>query len=294
MKFGVALFGLYGFKADPTLYPAVAIKAEELGFESAWIGDHVVFPASFVREGGDREWHSLLTADMDRPDPFITLTYMAAVTKRLRFGQNVYLLPLRRPLVTARTVGTLDWLSGGRVNLCVGVGWLREEFEAMGEDFHNRGARTEEIVEVLKRLWTQDVAEFHGKYYDFGPVKFQPKPAQRPHPPIHFGGTSEVALRRSARLGDGWVGGDNVLAQVGEFVQKLRVLRREYGRENAPFEITQACSAVPTLDVVSRCKEGGADRIILSPWSPSGPKLSLDDVHRGMERFANEVMARLR
>src|SRR5439155_10170813 len=172
MKFGYSLFGL-----GPRSFADVARAADAAGFESIWMAEHLVFPSEFgsvypYSESGSPP----VNPSTHLFDAWVSLGYMAAVTTNIHLATNVYILPLRSPFVTARALVTLDRLSGGRVILGAGVGWLKEEFVVAGEDWENRGKRTDEIVEILRKLWTEPTIEHHGTYYDFGPVKFEPKP----------------------------------------------------------------------------------------------------------------------
>src|SRR5439155_8819252 len=160
-----------------------------------------------------------------------------------------YILPLRNPFVTARALVTLDRLSWGRVALGAGIGWLKEEFEVAGMPWEKRGKRTDELIAVLKKLWTEPTIEHHGEFYDFGPVKFEPKPVQKPHIPIHIGGDTVPAKRRAARIGDGWFAAKPMSPEKAkETVAELGRLRAAAGRENLPFEITLGNGLDNTLD----------------------------------------------
>ncbi|MEE8369328.1 MAG: LLM class F420-dependent oxidoreductase [Dehalococcoidia bacterium] len=287
MKIG---FNVFLMKQE--LLTDVARKADELGVESIWISDHLIWPKEIHTEypyspnpytSGAVGPHTPLL------DPFVLLSHIAALTSNIRLGVGVYILPLRDPFVTARTAMTLDVLSGGRLSLGVGLGWMEEEFVPVGQGFHNRADRTEEIVQVLKALWTEDDPEFHGRFYDFGPVKFTPKPVQKPHPPLLFGGETKAALSRAARLGDGWYGlGGKTLEEASRIVKKLRELRREAGRAAEPFEITVSGAGQMTPDDIARYQEAGVDRLMMSPFSGEGGS-EMDQ----MERFAEEILARL-
>ena len=230
MKFGVTLF-----QTDVNLYPVIGKKAEEVGIESMWMSDHLA-PLTTIAPTYPYSSTGMPPFKPDSPwlDSFVTMSSVAAVTERIKFANNVYILPLRHPFVTARAVATLDLVSKGRVLFGVGVGWWREEFEAAGQDFDNRGPRSTEIVEILRRLWTEDTIEHRGAHYSFGPMKFEPKPVQRPIP-IMFGGTTKAALRRAAREGDGWVATAMTPEQIREAVGQLKELRESYGRAHLPF-----------------------------------------------------------
>ena len=205
MRFGVSLQNR-GAGATPENLALVARRAEALGFDSAFVGDHVVIPESFISEypysatgeftgAASGEWLDQLTV----------LTYVGAKTERIRLGTGVLILPHRNPVVAAKTLATMDVLSKGRLIVGVGVGWLREEFEALGlPPFSERGAVGNEYLRAFKELWTRENPRFEGKYCGFSGIKFEPKPVQKPHPPIWVGGESGPALRRAATLGDAW------------------------------------------------------------------------------------------
>ena len=171
-----------------------AVRAEGLGFDSVWASHHVMHPPHIRARIGDRPYYDALTV----------LTYVAAVTRKVRLGTSVLVLPYVNPLVLAKGVATLDVLSGGRVILGVGVGSSREEFDAVGSDFNQRGAYADEIIEAMTTLWTQEEPSFNGRFFSFSGLKFSPKPLQKPYPPLWVGGSSEAALRRAALVGDGW------------------------------------------------------------------------------------------
>jgi len=265
MKVGI---GLFWGGMEPGDLAAVASAADELGYESVWIWEHLVYPKVIRSKYPYSPDGTPPFADDRTLDPWVTLGHIAAVTKRIRLGTNIYILPLRNPFITARSVLTVDILSGGRVMLGAGVGWLAEEYELLGEDFHNRGQRAEEIVAVLKALWTQPEPEFHGRFYDFGPVRFEPKPVQKPHPPIIFGGESDAAMRRAAKLGDGWIssGALETPETAAAKVAKLMAWRREAGRQEEPFEITMVGGAWLDLDELRRFEEAGVTRLLMAPW----------------------------
>ncbi len=191
MKFGIAVpnFGLYANRENMV---EVSGLAEELGYDSLWVSDHVAVPKSH-KVFGD----AFL-------DPLLTLAYIASATNRIELGTSVIILPYRNPLVLAKMVSTLDTLSRGRVILGIGSGWLEEEFDALGVDFKERGKMTDEYIEVMKELWTSESPEYSGNYIEFSNIKFLPKPERNPHPPVWVGGESRKAMERAARYGDGW------------------------------------------------------------------------------------------
>jgi probable F420-dependent oxidoreductase len=263
MKIGIPMFLLPGHAMA-----RIAARAEALGFESVWVPEHLVFPTE-IRSRYPYAADGVPPVRVDTPhlDPLILLTHIAAATRTIRLGTNIYLLPLRHPLLTARLAVSVDVLSGGRLTLGVGVGWLREEFEAVGVDFESRGARTRECVRALKTLWTEAAPEHHGRFFDFGPVRFEPKPVQRPHLPIVFGGETEAALKRAAALGDGWYGVGHTPETARRQVDALAVLRAAAGRADSPFEITVSPgTGRPTRDDVARFADAGVDRLVVLPW----------------------------
>lgn len=263
MKIGIPLFRL-----RPEQMIAVARRAEELGFESVWVPEHVVFPARIAsRYPYSPDGVPPVTPDSPHLDPLIVLTYIAATTTRIRLGTNIYILPLRHPLLTARTAVSLDVLSGGRLTLGVGIGWLAEEFAAVGVDFATRGARARECARALKALWTEDEPEFRGRHFSFGPVKFEPKPLQKPYPPIVFGGESAAALERAAALGDGWYGVGHTPESAAPQVEKLRALLAAEGRGDQRFEVTVSHAAASlAADDLRRYAAAGVDRVVVLPW----------------------------
>jgi probable F420-dependent oxidoreductase len=307
--------GLFWGGQEPEDLAAIAARADELGYESVWIWEHVVYPKEFKSKYPYTPDGSPPFADHRTLDPFVTLGHLAAVTKRIRLGTNIYVLPLRNPFLTARAVLTLDILSHGRVMLGAAVGWLAEEFELLGADFATRGKRTDECARVLKALWTEEEPEFHGQFYDFGPVHFDPKPVQKPHPPILFGGESMPAMRRAARLGDGWVssGAFETPETAAAKVETLRRLRREAGREGEPFELMMNGGTWVDLDKLRQFEEAGVDRLLVAPWfarsiqeemkregtakawrreNIAGPSV-LDAVMHGLQRYADDVVSKM-
>jgi probable F420-dependent oxidoreductase len=280
MKIGIPLFLL-----RHTRMAAVAQRAEALGFESVWIPEHLVFPVRLATpypytEDGVPPF----TTDTPILDPLLLLTHIAAGTTRIRLGTNIFVLPLRHPIVTARLAMTLDVLSGGRLCLGVGAGWLEEEFRAVGVDFATRGSRLRECVLALRALWTQPEPEFHGRFFDFGPLLFEPKPVQKPHPPILFGGESERAMRRAAALGDGWYGVAHDPKSAGEHVARLRALRAAEGRSSERFEVTVGHRGGPLdADVLRRYADAGVDRVAVLPWSRGR------DAEAKLEQLADSV-----
>jgi probable F420-dependent oxidoreductase len=288
LKFGTHIMGM-----SLRHFPEVAQAFEANGLESIWIPEHLVFPATmpptypYTGTG-----YPPVTPDTPSYDPWAVLSFIAAATTTIRLATNVFVLPLRHPLQTARSVVTVDRLSGGRVTLGVGVGWLEDEFDYVRQPFGNRGKRTDDIIEILRRLWTENVIEVHDEHFDFGPVKFQPKPLQRPSIPIEVGGAARGALVRAGRLGDGWVeiGGKD----IPEFEAKLKVVleaRRESGREGA-FEVTVPEGLAPGIDGFRRLRDAGATRIVVIPGERGSGRPTPKEWVDWSKRFADEVIAK--
>jgi probable F420-dependent oxidoreductase len=282
MKIGIPLFML-----RPEQMADVAVRAEALGFESVWVAEHLVFPAEIrSRYPYAREGIPPINPATPLLDPLLVLMQVAARTQRIRLGTNVYILPLRHPIAVARMVTTLDVLSGGRVSFGVGLGWLEEEFRAVGIDFATRAGRGREAIRALRALWTEEVASFSGRYVSFEPVRFEPKPAQRPHPPILVGGESEAALRRAAALGDGWYGVGHTPESAGAQVRRLRELLSEEGRAEVPFDFTVIHGGGElTADAVRRYADAGITRVVSLPWRRAR---EADDA---LGRLADRVLA---
>ncbi|HVN86085.1 MAG TPA: LLM class F420-dependent oxidoreductase [Candidatus Binatia bacterium] len=233
MRFGIALPN-YGSLAEPATLVRLARLAEELSVDSIWLSDHLVAPIGV---------QSIYPFDR-RPDakpgdmgviehfyePMITLAYLAGHTTRVRLGISAYVMPCRNPVLTAKHVATLDALSGGRLILGIGTGWLREEFEAVAVPFAHRGHRTDDYIAVCKALWSGGDARFDGHHYRLRPVRSGPLPAQRPHPPLWIAGNSAAAIERAARVGDGWHAIDLTPDEIAPLVAQLRERLAAHGR----------------------------------------------------------------
>ena len=190
MKIGISLAML-----RPALWTEVTVEADRLGYESVWMPEHLVIPVNASGSPNAGEEHPPIPADVPVFDVFAYLGFLAGKTTNVHFGTQVYNIGLRHPFTTARAVATLDQVSEGRFEFGIGASWLREEWEAVGLDFDTRGRRVDEAIEVCQRLWRDEEIEFHGEFFDFAPVKFEPKPVQRPWPPLHIGGDGRAAFR---------------------------------------------------------------------------------------------------
>jgi len=275
VKFGLALGRL-----NPGFFEDVTVEADRLGFESVWLPEHLVLPVQMSNSPHPGHDHPPIPSNVPVFDCFAYLSYLAGRTERVRLGTHVYNLALRHPFVAARAVQTLDVVSRGRLELGIGASWLAEEWQAAGLDFHTRGRRLDEALDVCTRLWSEEVVEHHGTFFDFDRVMFEPKPVQKPWPPIHIGGESDAALRRAARVGDGWIGITHTLESVRRPVGMLTKLRAEAGRADLPFEVTLG-GQVATRDDVARWEDAGVHRLIVAPWARSR------EATEGMQRFAD-------
>jgi probable F420-dependent oxidoreductase len=276
-------FGLNVVPIHPHELGDLTVRAEALGFESVWVGQHAVTPLTL---SGDYPGGKPPFDPKSRfLDPFTTLAYLAGITDRMRLGTGILILPLHEPVLLARAIATVDVLSGGRVSVGIGVGWMREEFEAVGQRYEERGRRTDEMVEVLDTLFSEEEPSFHGRYFRLPPMGFAPKPAQRPRPPVLVGGGSPAALRRAARIGDGWYGTQDPPEQMAQTVATMRSLREEYGRGDVPFEITAMTAWGKTFDadLVAGYAKAGVDRLVVTPWQRSS------EAGQAIDRFAADA-----
>jgi probable F420-dependent oxidoreductase len=284
VHYGVALPN-YGALAGARTLARLARRAETLGIDSIWVSDHLLAPTD-VR--------SIYPYDR-RPDarpgdmgviehfyePLTTLAYLAGVTSRIRLGVSAYVVPYRNPVLTAKQVASLDALSGGRLLLAVGVGWLREEFDALGVPFEHRGRRTDEYLAICRALWTEEVASFDGRLARLPRVRTGPKPAQRPHPPLWVAGNSAAARARAARLGQGWHAIDLAPAELAPVAADLRRRVAASGRDPASVTVSLRKGILPLdrpadpphplygtaesiRDGVAAYEEAGCDYLVLT------------------------------
>jgi probable F420-dependent oxidoreductase len=269
----------------------IARAADELGYAGFAIADHVVdlesieTPYPYEADGSRRWEHST-----EWPDPWVLVGALSAVTTQLTFFTSIYVAALRSPYQVAKSVGTAAVLSGGRVRLGVGVGWCREEFELLGQDFATRGRRTDEALALLEQLWTDDWVETDGDFYPTPRLTMRPRPAEPV--PILVGGMSEVALRRAARH-DGWIGDVCSTEDAIGYAKRLTELRAELGR-TGDSAVVVALNDALTADDFARAEAGGVTDVMTMPWLYySGFKATLDQKIDGMRRFAEEVMTAL-
>jgi probable F420-dependent oxidoreductase len=288
MKWGI-VFSSTGFP-DPDAAIALAQTAEEVGFESLWAPEHVIMS----RAPDATPYRGMPDGKMDRlarrggiPDPLTWLTFVAAVTTRITLGTNVLILPEHQPAVLAKTAATLDHMSSGRLILGIGVGELPEEYEAVGMEFTNRGRRMDEYIDAIRTLWRDDVATFSGEHVRFDQVECRPWPVNRSIP-LHVGGTSDAAVRRAARTGDGYFPfvfpGEDITVVLPDVIERVRKQAVEFGRDPEAIEITSG--GARTVDEAKWYAEVGVDRITIAVRASTIPDMR-DELHR----FADEVIA---
>ena len=267
---------------NPAAWRDVAVEADRLGFESLWLPEHLVFPLEIAGQLIPGEEHPPVPPTIPIFEPCAYLSYLAALTERIKLGTFVYLLGIRHPFISARGFATLDVVSGGRALCGVGAGWHPTEWRAAGIDPATRGARLDEAMEVVRRLWTEPVISHDGAFFPFEPVAFEPKPVQAGGPPLLVGGESARALRRAATIGDGWLGMQHTVESATAQIATLRRLTADAGRDPAAVTATVMGEVTEPADL-ERWAEAGVDRLIVTPWRRSSEALD------GIRRFADLV-----
>ena len=276
---------------DPTELPAIAKGAEEAGFDGILLSEHLFVPKDYepaylYSESGRPDFDT----NTPFPDPWVTIATMAAATTTIRFCTLIHILPLHHPVEVAKSLATLALYSDNRVMLGAGAGWMKEEFEALGVDFKTRGKRFDEMIEVLRKLWTGNIVEHKGEHFSFAPLAQKPAPTKPI--PIAIGGASQPALRRAARLGDGWLGAGNSVAEAKQILGTLRSLRAEAGRENEPFETVVPLTEAPSPDAMQALIELGASGMVNYPFLyTAGPEASLQQKLDMMMQFGETAIA---
>ncbi len=279
MKIGFFAVGI-GATAEPRALRAVAMAAERLGFATLWAPEHVVLVERYASQYPYSSGQFPGPPNLPIADPFTTLAFAAACTSTIRLGTGICLVPEHNPLVLAKTAATLDVLSGGRFILGAGVGWLAEEFAALGVPFERRGPRTREYIEIMRKLWTEASSTHAGEFARFEGVLSYPKPVRRAGIPVWFGGESEAALRRVAAYGDGWIGFKVLPAAAAEKIRHIEELLRVNGRARADVTLAVSPYTDPiTPDDLKRYRDAGADEVVL--------------LLRGRPRGEAEIVARI-
>lgn len=279
---------------EPDQLVPLARCAEECGFHGVLLSDHLAFPGTLSSKYPYApDGKPLFDATVPFPDPWVTIAAMAQLTTSLRFATLIYVLPLRDPFEVAKSVGTAALLSKDRLVLGTGAGWMKEEFDAVGIDFRTRGQRFDEMIEVLRKLWTGRMVEHKGTHFDFGPMQISPVPGKRV--PIYVGGVSEAALRRAATLGDGWMGSGNAPEEVPAVLARLRELRKRAGREADPFTPIVPLKAQLAPDLLRRLEEQhGLTQTVSYPFQFAlGPTSPLEKKRDFLKRMADELVSKL-
>jgi probable F420-dependent oxidoreductase len=286
MKFGI-IFANAGPFGEPDVTAGLAQLAEEHGFESLWTVEHTVVPAGYASEYPYDESGKMPGGDeVSITDPLIWMTWVAAVTTRLRVATGILILPQRNPVTLAKELATLDVLSGGRVDLGIGVGWLREEFEALGVPFESRGARTDEYVAAMRALWNDDPATFKGEFVAFERCHSNPKPVQPGGIPIVVGGHSQAAAHRAGRLGNGFFPGRYRDEELRPLLETMRASATEAGRDPAAIEIT--AGGALDLGGVQRFADLGVGRVVIPPLG-----FDLETLKSTIGNFAESVIQKV-
>jgi len=259
---------------SPEYIAAAGTVVEELGFHSFWVPEHVLFFPEYESRYPYSEDGRLQGDPRSLLDPLTALTYVAAHTSRIRLGTGICLVPQRNPIYTAKQVADLDYLSGGRVDFGIGIGWLKEEFNALGIPWADRAGRTEECIGVMKTLWCDELSGFSGKYFSFEAAYQNPKPVQKPHPPLIFGGESRAALRRVATIGQGWFTYNVTPESLASGLETLKPMLAEQGRSLSDISIfiTPDRHNI-TTESLNRFEELGADQVILPLFANNTDKL---------------------
>jgi probable F420-dependent oxidoreductase len=279
---------------DTTHYLPLARTADACGWDGIVLSDHLVHVEKIAtpypyHESGERPWQ----ASDPYPDVWVSIGAMAAVTSHVRFYQGVHIVPLRDPFSLARAISTAAVFSNDRVSLGFGLGWMREEFELIRADFDDRAKRSEEMLEVMRKLWTGEMVEHHGRYFDFPRVQMSPG-AKKPIP-IFVGGRTPAALRRVARIGDGWIPDILSLDEIRAGIAAVRAERRRLGKPDATLQVIGAPKDGFDVDHYRRMEDAGVTHLWMIPWLVYGadPR-SLEQKQDAVKRFADEVIAKLR
>ena len=280
--------GIFVFATSDSMDPAVlASRAEDLGFESFWVPEHPIVPVYTTSPHGSSPDGVIPEPYKRIVDPFIALARASAATRTIKLGTGICLVPEHNPLLLAKEIATLDLFSGGRFLFGVGAGWLKEESETLGVDFPRRWTQTHEAISAMKELWTKEEAEYHGRYYDFPPVRCAPKPAQKPHPPVILGGNARNVFKRVVEWGDGWMPNRVTLEEIRLGRETLNRLAEEAERDPRSIEVVAFGSAGRYRDreSIKDLDLAGADRVTIWVQNAEG-----DGVLEEMEDIARAVL----
>jgi probable F420-dependent oxidoreductase len=280
------------FQPPEDLVP-IALAAEESGFEAISFSDHVVYPETLdtpypYTADGSRRYDETT----EFPDPWVVAGALSSVTKRLRFNTNVFVLPMRNPFLAAKQIATAAAMSQGRITLTIGVGWSNVEFELVGQSFARRGARADEMLEVMRILWSGERVEYEGEFYRFDRLKLTPPFPPSPIP-VWVGGISDLALRRAAR-NDGWLSDLQTSSEILECVNRVQGYRRELNRDGA-FDVMASAKDAADVDGYRRLGEGGVTHVLTMPWIfYHGLTEDVEEKVDGIKRFAEDVISKMK
>lgn len=268
----------------------LAPVADQCGWDAMSFSDHVVHPKQIstpypYTENGERRWNEFT----DWPDPMVMVGALSTITTRLHFMNNIFVLPMRNPFLVAKAAGTAAIVSNNRMRLCIGVGWSKDEFELLQQDFHTRGKRCDEMVAVMRKCWAGGWQSHQGEYYSFDELEMSPAPTQQI--PIWVGGISEAAFKRAARLADGWISDLQTSDEIAGCIEKIRRYRKEYGRDHLPFGVMATPSDAFTVDQYRKLEARGVTHILTQPWPfYHGDTQDLDKKIDGIKRYADDVI----
>jgi len=269
----------------------LAPVADTHGWHAMSFSDHVVNPQSIATPypytaDGSRRW----PAYTDWPDPWVMIGALATITEKLRFTNNIFVLPMRNPFLVAKAISTAAIVSNNRVTPAIGVGWSGDEFALMNTDFKTRGKRTDEMLEILRLLWTGEMVQYAGEHYQFDSLEMNPAPTE--YIPIWIGGISEPAMRRAARLGDGWVTDLQTSAEIIDCIERIKAWRREYGRDHLPFDVMATPSDAWNVEGYTRLADAGVTHILTMPWPfYHGETDDLDKKIDSVKRYADDIIS---
>ena len=288
MKFAIPLSMLPTDEIKP-----LAIAADEIGYDFLAVSDHLIHPETFsvpypYTDDGSVRWEQ----GTDWPDPINALSFLAGATKKIRFYTSVYVLPARNPLRVAKEVSTLDVVSNGRFDLGIGMGWMPEEFEAGGQEFKRRGARADEMLEIMKLLWSGKMVDFDGQFFNFKKLEMLPSPKN--NIPIYVGGFSEPALKRAARH-DGWISDMHSLEELEALIKKVNLKRSDFPEKENYEYICFTCWDAFSMEGFKKMKKIGVTTMTTYPWMLYGTMndAPLEQKIEGMQKFYNEIICEL-
>lgn len=270
---------------------ALAPVADSHQWEAMSFSDHVVNPEHIstpypYTEDGERRWQPFT----DWPDPWVMIGALATITKRLRFTNNVFVLPMRNPFLVAKAISTAAIVSNNRVTPAFGVGWSADEFALMQQEFKTRGKRVDEMLEIMQLLWSGEMVQYQGQHYQFTAMEMNPAPSARI--PIWIGGISDPAMKRAARLGDGWVTDLQTSEEIIASIERIKTWRQEYGREQRAFDVMATPSDAWDIDGYKRLADAGVTHILTMPWAfYHGETDELELKIDGVKRFADDVIS---